>query len=142
MDLLEQRAPGTGEIPMSLSHIGKEKAFTVKNYGPTSDMYARRPTLSNAYGGLSGPAIKPIGVRAVYDVYMETSKEIIGCGGISNFEDVIEYMMAGARAVEVGTALRTAGRAIFDNIKRDIIRFMEAEGLDGIQEIIGAGVKR
>ena len=106
------------------------------------DIYARRPTLSNAYGGLSGPAIKPIGVRAVYDVYRETSKEIIGCGGISNFEDVIEYMMAGARAVEIGTALRTAGRAIFDNIKRDIIRFMEAEGLDGIQEIIGAGVKR
>ena len=51
-------------------------------------------------------------------------------------------MMAGARAVEVGTALKTAGRAIFDNIKTDIIRFMEAEGLDGSQEIIGAGVKR
>ncbi|MGC8515976.1 MAG: dihydroorotate dehydrogenase [Thermoplasmata archaeon] len=106
------------------------------------DIYARRPTLSNTYGGLSGPAIKPIGIRAVYDVYRETSKEIIGCGGISNFEDVIEYMMAGARAVEIGTALKTAGRAIFDNIKGDIIRFMEAEGIEDIQEIIGAGVKK
>jgi dihydroorotate dehydrogenase (NAD+) catalytic subunit len=106
------------------------------------DIYARRPTLSNAYGGLSGPAIKPIGVRAVYDIYSETSKEIIGCGGISNFEDVIEYIMAGARAVEIGTALRTAGRAIFDIIKKDIISYLEAEGIGSIQEIIGAGVKR
>jgi dihydroorotate dehydrogenase (NAD+) catalytic subunit len=106
------------------------------------DIYARRPTLSNIYGGLSGPAIKPIGVRAVYDVYKETSKVIIGCGGISNFEDVLEYMMAGARAVEIGTAIKTAGRGIFDNIKMDMTRFLEDEGIEDIQEIIAAGVKR
>lgn len=106
------------------------------------DIYARMPTLSNAYGGLSGPAIKPMGVRAVYDVYKETEMDIIGCGGISGFEDVLEYMLAGARAVEIGTVLKTHGRAIFDDIKRDTIRFLESEGIENIEEIIGAAVKR
>jgi len=106
------------------------------------DIYARKPTLSNAYGGLSGPAIKPIGVRAVYDVYKETGKEIIGCGGISGFEDVMEYMMAGSRAVEIGTALKTSGRSIFDRIKKDIISFMKSERIESVEEIIGSGVSR
>jgi dihydroorotate dehydrogenase (NAD+) catalytic subunit len=66
----------------------------------------RRPVLGNVFGGLSGKAIFPIAVRSVYDLYESCTIPIIGCGGISCAEDVIEMMMAGACAVEIGTAVR------------------------------------
>lgn len=65
----------------------------------------RRPVLGNRFGGLSGPAIFPIAVRCVYDLYDSCSIPIIGCGGISSAGDVLEMMMAGASAVEIGTAV-------------------------------------
>ncbi|KUG05544.1 dihydroorotate dehydrogenase, catalytic subunit [hydrocarbon metagenome] len=66
----------------------------------------RRPVLGNRYGGLSGPAIFPVAVRCVYELYEACSIPIIGCGGISSSENVIEMMMAGAAAVEIGTAVK------------------------------------
>ncbi|OPX75553.1 MAG: dihydroorotate dehydrogenase 1B [Methanoregulaceae archaeon PtaB.Bin152] len=66
----------------------------------------RRPVLGNRVGGLSGKAIFPVAVRCVYDLYEACSIPIIGCGGISNAEDVLEMMMAGASAVEIGTAVQ------------------------------------
>ncbi len=106
------------------------------------DAYARAPTLSNIFGGLSGPAIKPIGLRSVYDVYSETDKQIIGCGGITNHEDVIEYLMAGASAVEIGTALRSEGRKLFEKVLNNLDSFMEKEGFQSIGEMVGIAVKR
>jgi dihydroorotate dehydrogenase (NAD+) catalytic subunit len=66
----------------------------------------RRPVLGHGYGGLSGKAIFPIAVRCVYELYEECTIPVIGCGGISTARDVIEMMMAGASAVEIGTAVR------------------------------------
>ncbi|HJJ55940.1 MAG TPA: HisA/HisF-related TIM barrel protein, partial [Methanocorpusculum sp.] len=65
----------------------------------------RRPVLGNVYGGLSGPAIFPIAINAVYNLYESCSIPIIGCGGISNADNVIEMMMAGASAVEIGSSI-------------------------------------
>ena len=66
----------------------------------------RRPILGNRYGGLSGPAILPVAIRCVYDLYESCSIPIIGCGGVSSARDVLEMMMAGASAVEIGTAVK------------------------------------
>jgi dihydroorotate dehydrogenase (NAD+) catalytic subunit len=66
----------------------------------------KRPVLGNRYGGLSGPAILPIAIRCVYDLYETCSIPIIGCGGVSSARDVLEMMMAGAAAVEIGTAVK------------------------------------
>lgn len=72
--------------------------------GMSIDVHTRKPKLGNLMGGLSGPAIKPIALRMVYQCYRSVDIPIIGCGGISSAEDVVEFMLAGASAVQVGTA--------------------------------------
>lgn len=105
------------------------------------DIHARKAVLTNRYGGLSGPAIKNVGVRYVYEVRKETGKEIIGVGGIENAEDLVEYVMAGASAVQIGTALYTQGKDVFNRIERDLEKFMETEGFNRISEMVGVAVE-
>ena len=71
----------------------------------TIDIETMMPILSNRVGGLSGTAIKPIGVRCVYEISKNIKAPVIGCGGVSSWQDVIEYMMAGASAVQIGSVL-------------------------------------
>ena len=105
------------------------------------DIHARKAVLTNRYGGLSGPAIKNVGVRYVYEVRKETRKEIIGVGGIENAEDLVEYVMAGASAVQIGTALYTQGKDVFNRIEEDLEKFMETEGFNRISEMVGVAVE-
>ncbi len=72
------------------------------------DVESGRPILGNVHGGMSGSALKPVAVRCVYDLYEALDIPIVGVGGVSSAEDAVEYMLAGARAVEVGTAVRDA----------------------------------
>ena len=92
--------------------------------------------LANITGGLSGPAVFPVAVRMVYQVYEAVSIPIIGMGGVSSAEDVIELMLAGASAVEVGAANLTDPFAARDIIE-DLPRVMEQYGIDTLSEIIG-----
>lgn len=112
---------------------------TVK--GMAVDIYARRPVLSNMYGGLSGTAIKPVGIRYVYEVKKELNPVIIGVGGIETSDDAIEYMMAGASAVQIGTALMKHGVSVFSTINRGIEEFLEKENIKSVSEIVGAAVQ-
>ena len=82
----------------------------------TIDIETMMPILSNRVGGLSGTAIKPIGVRCVYDISKNIKAPVIGCGGVSSWQDVIEYMMAGASAVQIGSVLGSNGPKIFNRI--------------------------
>lgn len=108
--------------------------------GMSIDIYAKRPVLSNAYGGLSGKAIKNVGIRYVYQVKKETGMNVIGVGGIENAEDAIEYIMAGASAVQVGTAVYSMGRSVFSEISSGIEKFMEREGYKSVSEMVGAAL--
>ncbi len=101
------------------------------------DIDAKMPVLSNIFGGLSGPAVKPIGIRAVYEVYREIDKPIIGVGGISNGRDALEYIMAGARAVEVGTAIYYRGIEVFRIIVEEMKEWMKKNGYDRIDDLVG-----
>ena len=101
------------------------------------DIYARRPILSNKFGGLSGPAIKPIAVRCVYELYEAVRVPIIGAGGILNWQDAVEFILAGATAVEIGTAIAIRDLNIFREIKEGLIRYMVEEGFNSIKELIG-----
>ncbi|CAC11547.1 DIHYDROOROTATE DEHYDROGENASE B related protein [Thermoplasma acidophilum] len=105
------------------------------------DIRARMPVLTNAYGGLSGPAIKPVGVRYVYEVKKETGKDIIGVGGITTYEDAVEYIMAGASAVQIGTALYTVGKSVFRNIISQMNTFMDDEKFHSIQDMVGVAIR-
>lgn len=81
----------------------------------------RKPILGNRYGGYSGPGIKPIGLRCVYELYEEMDIPIIGCGGVSSGRDVLEYILAGASAVEIGSVFYyrdiEAGKLMIDEMK-------------------------
>ena len=97
----------------------------------------RMPILSNKYGGLSGSAIKPVGLRCVYELYEAVDIPIIGVGGVTTGRDAVEYFMAGAAAVEIGTALRTRGFDAFNLICGEIKQFMEKERYGTVAEMVG-----
>lgn len=101
------------------------------------DINERKPCLGNITGGLSGPAIKPIALYMVYEVAKVVSIPVIGCGGIASGEDALEFIMAGASAVQVGTANLTNPRASLD-VLQGIERFMKKNGITNLVDIIGA----
>ena len=101
------------------------------------DVEAARPVLSNGVGGLSGPPIKPIGLRCVYEISSKHDIPIIGCGGISTWEDAVQYILAGARAVQVGSAMGDAWMSTFDDINRGLSKYMERKGYSSIAEMVG-----
>ncbi len=100
------------------------------------DVHSRRPVLSTTLGGLSGPAIKPIALRMVYQVAAAVDVPVIGCGGISSGLDAVEFLMAGATAVQVGTATFCNPLAPLE-VLEGIQRFLEEEGVDDVHDIIG-----
>jgi dihydroorotate dehydrogenase (NAD+) catalytic subunit len=105
--------------------------------GMAIDVRTRRPIIARAVGGLSGPAIKPIGLRMVYQVAGVVDVPIIGCGGISTATDALEYLMAGATAIQVGTATFGNPLAPLD-VLEGIEGWMEREGLTSITQVVGA----
>lgn len=105
------------------------------------DVETMMPILSNRIGGLSGSAIKPIGIRCVYEISKKLQVPVIGCGGVSSWQDVIEYMIAGASAVQVGSVIGTSGPRIFKKITKDLKKYVEEKGLRNISEIIGIAHK-
>lgn len=105
------------------------------------DINARVPVLSNSYGGLSGKSIKPVGIRYVYEVKKETRKTVIGVGGINTLEDALEYIMAGASAVQIGSAISTRGISIFRELSNDLSRYMETNSLRSIKELVGVAIR-
>jgi dihydroorotate dehydrogenase (NAD+) catalytic subunit len=106
------------------------------------DVDLRRPRLSNVFGGLSGPAIKPVAVRCVYELYEELSVPIVGVGGISSFQDALEFILAGASAVQVGSALAKQGLELFKRLAAGVQGYLERHGLASIKDLIGAAHRR
>jgi dihydroorotate dehydrogenase (NAD+) catalytic subunit len=102
----------------------------------------RRPVLSNKYGGLSGPAVKPVGLRCVYDLYDNISIPIIGVGGVTDWRDALEYIMAGAVAVQVGSAIATRGLGVFEEITKGIDAYLEETGCRSVMDLVGVAHER
>ncbi len=105
--------------------------------GMRIDLCRRRPLIKNRTGGLSGPAIFPIALRMVYDVYAAVKLPIIGMGGIASAEDVIEMMMAGATATQIG-AMNLVDPYICRDILTQLPAVMERYGIERLSDIIGA----
>lgn len=132
-------SPNVTDIVRIAEAAGKCDAFVLINTvrGISIDIAARKPVLSNKVGGLSGRAVKPVGIRAVWDVFENFDKPIFGVGGIENFQDAVEYIMAGASALQVGTAIYGHGRGIFREISTELISYMEKEGFNSIEDMRG-----
>jgi dihydroorotate dehydrogenase (NAD+) catalytic subunit len=102
------------------------------------DVETMRPILANKIGGLSGPAIKPVAVRCVYEIRRELGDvPIIGCGGITSWRDAVEFMLAGASAVQVGTAVAVRGMRVFRSIARGISLYLKRKGFGSVKDIVG-----
>jgi len=100
------------------------------------DIATGYPILGNRFGGLSGEAIKPIAVKCVYDLYAALDIPIIGVGGVSTWQDAVEMMMAGASAVQIGSAVFD-GVGVFGSIADGIDNYLDENGHAGIEDIIG-----
>ena len=101
------------------------------------DVETARPILSNKIGGLSGPAIKPVAVRCVYEISSKFNIPIIGCGGISDWKDAIEFILAGASAVQIGSVIGEKWIGVFSEINDGISKYMEKKRLSKISEMVG-----
>jgi dihydroorotate dehydrogenase (NAD+) catalytic subunit len=101
----------------------------------------QQPILSNKFGGLSGTPIKPIALRCVYEISSKYDIPIIGCGGISTWEDAIEFFLAGASAIQIGSAVGDRWIDVFDEINNGILQYMEKKGISRIEEMVGRAKK-
>ncbi len=97
----------------------------------------RRPILTNVTGGLSGPALKPVALRCVWEIAEAVKVPIIGCGGVTNWRDAVEYMLAGASAVEIGSGIMYEGFEVYGKVNEGIEKYLKENGFDSVREVVG-----
>lgn len=105
--------------------------------GMVIDVNARKPVLAFKTGGMSGPAIRPLAVRCVYQIFPHVKIPIIGTGGINTYEDALEMMMAGASAVSLGTAIHYNGMGVFSDVCNGMKKWLKDNGYKSVKDIIG-----
>ncbi|MGB2827838.1 MAG: dihydroorotate dehydrogenase [Dehalococcoidales bacterium] len=141
LPVLVKLTPNTGEIARVAAAVAEAGADAISLIntvrGMAIDVYTRKALLGNRTGGLSGPAIKPIALAMVYEVAGVVDLPVVGCGGIASGSDAIEFIMAGASAVQVGTASFANPNAPID-VLEGIEQFMSREGVKDISELVGA----
>jgi len=141
LPILVKLTPSTGEIvriAVAVAEAGADAISLINTLkGMAIDISRRRPLLGSITGGLSGPAIKPVALSMVYEVAGAVDLPVIGCGGIASGDDAIEFIMAGASAVQVGAANFVNPQTPL-NVLEGIADFMQKEGIKKLTEIIGA----
>ena len=125
------------EIARAAEDAGADSVSLINTLlGMDVDIEKRRPVLSTVTGGLSGPAVKPVALRMVWQVAQAVRIPIIGLGGIADWRDAVEFLMAGASAVQIGTATFIKPTTSI-NIVTNIHRFLEDKGISSVYDIIG-----
>lgn len=137
---LSPSVPGEVKAALAAEEAGASAINMGNSLGPGMkiDIHRKRPVLGFKMGGLSGPPIKPIAIRCIYDIYGAVKIPIIGTGGVNAGVDAIEMMMAGARWVSVGTAVYYRGQQAFAAIAKEMEIWMELNGYSKLEEIVGA----
>ncbi|MHB1294808.1 MAG: dihydroorotate dehydrogenase [Anaerolineae bacterium] len=136
---LSPNAPDIVDIARVVAAAGADGLTAVNTLGPGMliDVRARRPVLSNRVGGLSGPALRPVALRCVYEVSRAVNLPIVGTGGVSTGEHAMQMIMAGATAVGLGSALQSLGDQAFSRILDELSALMAEEGLSNLAEMRG-----
>ena len=130
------------EMALAAQEAGSDALSLINTLiGMKIDIDRRKPVLGNVMGGLSGPAVRPVAVRMVYQVAQKVNIPIIGMGGIMNSEDAIEFFLAGASAVAVGTANFCDPR-LAETICQGMLSYLDRHGFKNIQEIIGLALPK
>lgn len=127
------------EVAKACEEAGADGIVAINAAGPGMliDITRKRPILGAKRGAVSGPAIRPIAVRCVYDIYETVKIPIIGMGGVTTWQDVVEMMMAGASLVGVGSATYFKGYGVYEEMKKGLQEYMDKEGTKNLQELVG-----
>ncbi|MCL2115507.1 MAG: dihydroorotate dehydrogenase [Methanobrevibacter sp.] len=127
------------EIAIAAETGGADAITLINSLGPGMKINIETgvPILSNKFGGMSGPAIKPIALKCVWDVYETCNIPIIGVGGIRNYKDVVEFLYAGASAIQIGTGIMYEGVEIFSKIATGLKKFMIQNDFNSTCEMTG-----
>ncbi|MBS3068290.1 dihydroorotate dehydrogenase [Candidatus Micrarchaeota archaeon] len=135
--------PGEVEVAKAVEHAGANAIDVGNTIGPGMvidiERHARLPGFG--MGGLSGPAMRPIAIRCVYDIYNAVKIPIIGCGGITYGKDAIEFMQAGASVVAIGTAVYYRGTNVFSKIAKEMEKWLHGHNYSSVKEIVGLAHK-
>jgi dihydroorotate dehydrogenase (NAD+) catalytic subunit len=128
-----------GNVARAAQKAGADAITAVNTLGPgmVIDLKTSQPILDFKVGGVSGPALRPIAVRCVFDVFESVRIPIIGVGGVTNGSDAIEMLMAGASAVGIGSAVYYRGVDVFRKIDQEIQDFMDKNGYRNIKQLVG-----
>ena len=136
---LSPNAPNLVQVGLAAQDAGADGLTAVNTLGPGMliDVRARRPVLFNRVGGVSGPALRPVALRCVYELARAVRIPIIGTGGVSTGEHALEMIMAGATAVGIGSALHQEGDAVFARIEGEMRALMIEEGWTTLAQVRG-----
>jgi len=128
------------EVAIACERAGANAIAAINTLGPGMliNIEARKPVLANKFGGLSGPAIKPIAVKSVFQIFENVKIPILGMGGITNGRDAIEIIQAGASTVGIGSAVYYRGINAFELIQKEMAEWMQANNVKSLKEIVGA----
>tara|TARA_B110000238_G_C16003538_1_gene385584 strand:+ start:30 stop:485 length:456 start_codon:yes stop_codon:yes gene_type:complete len=128
----------TIEVAMAAEEAGAD-ALVVSNtlLSMAIDIHSRKPKLGNLMGGLSGPSLKPIALRMAYQCAKSVDIPVIGCGGISTVEDIVEYLIAGATAIQVGTATFINPNAMV-TLLAELETFLKSQNIQNVSELVGS----
>lgn len=140
LPILAKLTPNVTDVPSvarAAADAGADAVTLVNTFtGLAVNWRTRRPVLGNGIGGLSGPAIKPLALRIVYQVAQAVDVPIVGCGGIRTVDDVLEFLVCGASAVQVGTA-NFADPTVSGRLVTELAAAMQQEGIGSVNELIG-----
>lgn len=144
LPLIAKLSPNTynvAAIGKAAINAGAQALTLVNTLGPGMliDIHARRPVFPGKFGGVSGPALKPIALKYIYETSQLLHCPIIGTGGVTTGEDAIQFLMAGAGVIGVGTSVYYRGIDVFTKINEEIIDYMDKHSLNSISEITLAG---
>ena len=136
---LSPNVTNIAEIARTCEAEGADGIVAINTVGPGMiiDIKKKKPILGAQKGGVSGPGILPISVRCIYEIYEAVKIPIIGMGGGTKWQDAVEIMMAGATLVGVGTATYLKGMKVYEELKQQILDYMEKENIKNLDEIIG-----
>ncbi len=136
---LSPNVQNIGDIAKAAEAAGADAISAINTVGPgmVIDLKSRKPILGNKEGGVSGPGIRPVAVRCIYDIYKSVKIPIIGMGGIETGKDAVELMLAGATMVGVGSAIYRHGYQIIEKIKADFVAYLKSNKLKSSKSLIG-----
>lgn len=136
---LTSDVPNIAEVAKACEGAGADGIVAINTVGPGMiiDIKTKKPKLGAKRGGISGGAIRPIAVRCVYDIYEAVKIPIVGMGGLETWQHVVEMMMAGAALVGIGSVTYLKGYGVFEEIKQNLVSYMNQEELKSLTELVG-----